>query len=427
MSNRYLEPMTNRPINGIALQKLGGGSFYEGAFKEGQFHGVGSLHLASGAQFSGSYFKGKASGLGHFEFGHDTHLFGNFVEGSLEGICFLKQGDKSPLKFYAKNGKTSTIESIREILCENSPDPTEFIKMEDIGTLLFNRTACSRKAIENCFNCQLICKKIKQNKLIIAKDMVVNDISEEQRIVDIAEKSKIIPIVELDKDFSVSILMPSTLSYYELKPSGEKFEGKLVPPVSLKRRVGIIMDPTNPNSVYEGEMIGKKKSGNGKMYDAGRLIYVGHFRKNLRHGRGVEYQEDCSMSGTWDMGKKHGIFIIHTTGDVAMRYYDQGMVKDETSIGMFDNMRQINHAITSSVFGDSGNKEGFQAIGPAHNDSSSIQDQIDDDKIRREKELQQETQQPGLQIEEVKRSRSGQGSLKKLKVVRQDILESEKK
>ena len=60
-------------------------------------------------------------------------------------------------------------------------------------------------------------------------------------------------------------------------------------------------------SIYEGEMISRKKDGKGKMIDSYGSVYEGDWVNDLKHGKGkITHTDGSYYEGEWKNDFKHG-------------------------------------------------------------------------------------------------------------------------
>ena len=60
----------------------------------------------------------------------------------------------------------------------------------------------------------------------------------------------------------------------------------------------------NGKVIYEGDFVDGKFEGNGKLFNDDGSYYIGQFRNDLKHGKGIEYDKDGNELG--DMIYKEG-------------------------------------------------------------------------------------------------------------------------
>lgn len=73
------------------------GSVYEGDFKQGVMHGIGTLTDAAGAVYTGAFSDDRQNGRGRIEYKNGDWFEGNFESGKRQGrgtIYFAAKGAK---------------------------------------------------------------------------------------------------------------------------------------------------------------------------------------------------------------------------------------------------------------------------------------------------------------------------------------------
>ena len=64
-------------------------------------------------------------------------------------------------------------------------------------------------------------------------------------------------------------------------------------------------------SIYEGEMISRKKDGKGKMIDRYGSVYEGDWVNDLKHGKGkITHTDGTYYEGEWKNDLKHGKGVL---------------------------------------------------------------------------------------------------------------------
>lgn len=77
---------TPYPINGTGKYEFPDGSFYDGDWEEGLFHGQGTFAWkSSGDRYTGSFRRGQMHGHGRYEFRNGDAFDGTFVDGKPVG------------------------------------------------------------------------------------------------------------------------------------------------------------------------------------------------------------------------------------------------------------------------------------------------------------------------------------------------------
>ena len=66
------------------------GTYYEGNFKDGKYHGYGRLVLEKSLYYEGDFFNGKMQGEGTYYYGNSGKMEGTFFNNDLSGKGFIK-------------------------------------------------------------------------------------------------------------------------------------------------------------------------------------------------------------------------------------------------------------------------------------------------------------------------------------------------
>ncbi|WP_234995063.1 C13 family peptidase [Microbulbifer donghaiensis] len=73
------------PVQSAENTTLPDGSVYSGSFKNGLFHGQGSLRWPDGRHYQGEFARGRMAGRGRFDYGDGCVYEGEFLDGQLSG------------------------------------------------------------------------------------------------------------------------------------------------------------------------------------------------------------------------------------------------------------------------------------------------------------------------------------------------------
>lgn len=153
------------------------------------------------------------------------------------------------------------------------------------------------------------------------------------------EEGITIPIVHISSGLNVTVIIPGSLECIEVKTNGDKFVGRFLQPVNFKRRNGIKILASNPGYLYEGEMVGDFKDGQGHLSNQGVLVYSGCFKNDQMHGKGRQYEGNREYIGTWKNGAKSGCFFEREETEegqnVYVSYYEEGKLLNKENTDDF--------------------------------------------------------------------------------------------
>lgn len=84
--------------SGLGTAKYANGSFYEGEWEDGKFHGKGKFNWTDGSSYEGEYEHGKKEGQGSFVYPSKKVYRGRWHNGKQEGEGTLLDSDENSLK-----------------------------------------------------------------------------------------------------------------------------------------------------------------------------------------------------------------------------------------------------------------------------------------------------------------------------------------